>query len=179
MNKTLIIYHSKYGTTKKVAVSISEKLKGDSSIALFSLKENENPDIQDFDIVILGTSIYMGQASKKMRTFCKTNESALLEKKIGLFACGMHPDKEQQEKELKDAYPKMLQDNAIAVGFFGGAFLFEQMNFLERAIIKKIAKTSTSVQQIDFEAIDQFVAKCQSIGLSDKFKNKSSRKEIF
>ena len=157
--KTAIIYASKYGTTENVASSIAEKLKDTNEIELFSLKKNPNPDISGFELVILGSSIYAGQASKKMKTFCRANESVLLQKKTGLFVCGMHPDKEQQAKELQDAYPEALQKNASATGFFGGAFLFEKMNFVERMIIKKIAKTTTSVQQINWEAVEDFVGK--------------------
>jgi menaquinone-dependent protoporphyrinogen oxidase len=101
----------------------------------------------------------MGQSSKKMKAFCKANESVLLQRKTGLFVCGMYPDKEQQHKELKDAYPEVLQNKAIATNFFEGAFIFEQMNFFERSIIKKIAKTTTSIQQIDWKAVDGFAKK--------------------
>jgi len=157
--KTAIIYASKHGTTEKVARSIAEKLTGTNEVELFSLKKNSNHDISGFETAILGTSIYAGQASGKMKAYCKANESVLLQKKTGLFVCGMHPDKEQQEKELKDAYPEILQEKAVATGFLGGEFLFEQMNFFERLIIKKVAKTTTSVHQIDWEAVDSFVGK--------------------
>ena len=156
-----IIYASKHGTTEKVACSIAEKLKETNEVELFSLNINANPDISGFEMVILGSSIYAGQASKKMKTFCRVNESVLLQKRLGLFVCGMDPNKEQQEKELKDAYPEVLQNSATATGFMGGAFLFEKMNFFERAIIKKIAKTTTSVQRIDNDAVDEFIKKLQ------------------
>ena len=152
--KTAIIYASKHGTTEIVALSIAEKLSGEP----FSLKKNQNPDISGFDMVILGSSIYMGQASGKMKAFCKTNEPVLLQKKIGLFVCGMHPEKEQREKELNDAYPAVLHEKAVAIGFLGGEFLFEKMNFIERLIIKKIAKTTESTHQIDRDAVDVFIA---------------------
>ena len=157
--KIAIIYASKHGTTEKVAVSISEKLKETNDVELFSLNKIANPDISGFDAAILGSSIYAGQASKKMKTFCQANQSVLLQKKTGLFVCGMHPDKAEQEKELKDAYSEELHQNAVATGFMGGEFLFEKMNFFERLIVKKIAKTKTSVHQIDWEAVDEFVEK--------------------
>jgi len=160
--KTAIIYASKYGTTEKVALSIADKLKITNEVELVSLKTNPNPNINEFETVILGTPIYAGQTSKKMKAFCKANEFVLLQKKTGLFVCGMHHDKEQREKELKDAYSETLQQNAIATGFMGGAFLFEKMNFVERTIIKKIAKTTTSVHQIDEDAIDKFVEKMKN-----------------
>ena len=157
--KTAVIYATKYGTTEKVAASIAEKLTETNNVEMFALTKNANPDIKEFETVILGAPIYAGQASGKMKAFCKANESVLLQKKIGLFVCGMHPDKEQQCKELNDAYPEVLQKNAAVAGFMGGAFLFERMNFIERTIIKKIAKTTTSVQQIDWDAVDEFVEK--------------------
>jgi len=157
--KTAIVYASKYGTTEKVAASIAEKLKETNEVVLFSLKKNPKPDISGFETVILGSPIYMGKASEKMKAFCKANESVLLQKKIGLFICGMHIDKEEQEKELKNAYPKTLQEKAEASGFMGGEFLFEQMNFFERFIVKRIAKTNTTVHRIKGRAIDAFVGK--------------------
>ena len=157
--KIVIIYASKYGTTEKVANSIADKLKEANEVELFSLNKNVNPDISGFDAVILGSSIYMGQVSAKMKSFCKTNESVLLQKKIGLFVCGMHPDQEQQEKELNEAYPVALLEKAMATGFLGGEFLFEKLNFFERMIVKKIAKTKSSVHQINWDVVDDFVRK--------------------
>jgi menaquinone-dependent protoporphyrinogen oxidase len=160
--KIAIIYASKHGTTEKVAGSIADKLMGTNEVELFSLNKNANPDISGFDMVILGSSIYAGQASGKMKSFCKANESVLLQKKTGLFVCGMHPDKEQQEKELNEAYPDILLKKAKATGFLGGEFLFEKMNFFERMIIKKIAKTESSVSQINWDAINDFCKKINS-----------------
>ena len=157
--KIAIIYVSKYGTTEKVAGIIAGKLKETNEVELFSLKKNARHDISGFEMAILGSSIYAGQASGKMKTFCKENEAVLLQKKIALFVCGMHPKQEEREKELKDAYSEALHEKADATGFLGGAFLFERMNFFERFIIKKIAKTNTSVYRIDKEAIEHFVEK--------------------
>ncbi|MCL2412931.1 MAG: flavodoxin domain-containing protein [Bacteroidales bacterium] len=160
--KTAIIYATKHGTTEKVAGMIAEKLKNSNEVELFSLNKNANPDISEFEMIILGTSIYAGSASKKMKRFCQTNEQVLLQKKLGLLVCGMEPTKEKQDQELNDAYPEILHKNAAATGFMGGAFLFEKMNFFERFIIKKIAKTATSVHQIDENAMDEFVKKLQN-----------------
>ncbi len=157
--KTAIIYATKHGTTEKVACAIADKLKETGEVELFSLKQNPCPDICEFDRIILGSSVYAGQSSKKIKTFCKENETILLQKKVGLFICGMHPNKEEQEKEMKAAYPEVLQKNAVAIEFLGGEFLFESMNFLERFIAKKIAKTTNSVHRIDWSGIDNFIKK--------------------
>jgi len=155
--KTAIIYVSKYGITEKVAASIAGKLKETNEVAIFALTKNPNPDISGFEAVILGTPVYAGQPLNKMKVFCKANEAVLLQKKTALFVCGMEPDKTKQENELIAAYPERLQEKASATGFLGGAFQFEKMNFVERMIIKKIAKTTISVQRIDEDAIENFV----------------------
>jgi len=160
--KTAIIYTSKHGTTEKIAASIADKLKGTNEVEVFSLKKTPNPDISGFDTVLLGAPMYAGQASNNMKSFCKANETVLLQKRTGLFVCGMEPNKEKQEKELRDAYPEVLQKNAVATGFLGGAFLFEKMNLFERMIIKKITKTTTSVERIDWEAMEHFVEKMKA-----------------
>jgi menaquinone-dependent protoporphyrinogen oxidase len=157
--KTAIIYASKHGTTEKVAVSIAEKLKESNEVELFSIKKNANPDISDFGTVILGSSIYAGKASGKMKSFCAKNEQALLRKKIGLFVCGMEPSRAKRQKELVDAYPEVLSKSAVATGFLGGEFKFEEMNFFERFIIKRISKTNESVSRIDEHAMGVFIEK--------------------
>ncbi|MCI0471420.1 MAG: flavodoxin, partial [Candidatus Aminicenantes bacterium] len=54
------------------------------------------------------------------------------------------------------AYPEDLRKHAAVTGFFGGEFKFESMNFLQKAIIKKVANTSESVYKLDRESIRQF-----------------------
>jgi menaquinone-dependent protoporphyrinogen oxidase len=73
----------------------------------------------------------------------------------------MHPTKEEQDKEMKTAYPEVLQERAIEFKFLGGEFLMESMNFFERFIARMIAKTKTSVHRIDWDGIDDFVKKMQ------------------
>ena len=157
--KIAIIYASKHGTTEKVAVSIAEKLSKNNEVELITIKKNENPDVSGFGTVILGSSIYAGKASGKMQSFCTKNEQVLLQKKLGLFVCGMEPSRAKRQKELADAYPEVLSKSAVATGFLGGEFKFEEMNFFERFIIKRISKTNESVSRIDEHAMEVFVEK--------------------
>jgi len=164
--KTAVIYSSKHGTTEKIANYIAEKLTKTNEVELFSLKKITSLDISRYDKIILGTPIYAGQPVKNMKNFCKTNESILLQKKICLFICGMEPTKEQQEKELKEAFPETLIKSAAITSFLGGEFLFEKMNFLEKFIIKKIVKTKTSSSRIDWESVENIILKFNDINIS-------------
>jgi menaquinone-dependent protoporphyrinogen oxidase len=156
MMRIAIIYTSKHGTTEKVAGLIAEKLVG-SQVSVFNLKGDKSPDISSFDGIILGTSVYAGQSSKLMQAFVKNQADTLAIKRIGLFVCGMEPNQEKRQQELEHTYPLLLRQHAVVKYFLGGEFLFEKMNFFERSIIKRIAKTDKNVSQIDEEAIRKFI----------------------
>ena len=154
--KTAIVFTSKHGTTAKVAQMIAERLTGNPA-SIIDLKKDKHPDIRSFDGIILGTSIYAGTSSKTMQQFCKENLETLKQKRLALFVCGMELDETKQQQELTNAYPQELYEYAVSVCFAGGEFLFEKMNFFERAIIKRIAKTDKSVSQIRKDEIDRLV----------------------
>ncbi len=150
---TTIIYISKHGTTEKVAEKIAEKL-GVQPNNLLNLRNDRNPDIENYDRVIIGGSIHAGMIQKRVKDFCEKNLQSLLQKEIGLFMCGMQD--EQFEEEFKNAFPEKLRQNSKANLFAGGEFIFEKMNFLEKAIVKKVASVDSSISNINYEAIDKF-----------------------
>jgi menaquinone-dependent protoporphyrinogen oxidase len=154
--KIAIAYFSKHGTTAKVAQMIAGRLIG-SQVSIIDLKKEKFPDLNSFDGIILGTSIYAGTSSKTMQRFCKENIEALKQKRLALFVCGMELDEPKQQQELANAYPQELVRHAVSTCFAGGEFLFEKMNFFERAIIKRIAKTDKSVSKIREGEIEKFV----------------------
>lgn len=151
-----IIYTSKHGTTEKVAQMIAGNL-AEHPLSLINLKRNANPDLTDFDLLILGCGIYAGNPSGSFRKFCNNNINILLNKKLGLFICGMESDSTKQQQEIMNAYPASLLQHADAKVFVGGEFLFEQMNFMEKTIIKRIAKTDKSISAIKDSEIKGFV----------------------
>lgn len=155
--RTAIIYYSKHGTTERVAHLIGEKL--DNEIYYISLKECQNPDIEIYDQIILGTAIYAGAPSQKVTQFCCKNQSLLVQKVIGLFICCMN--KEQETEELKKAFPEFLQRLSIPKAVLGGGFQFDKMNFIERFLTKKIAKVNASVSRLRYDAITELVEKCR------------------
>ena len=153
-----IVYFSKHGTTEKVAQMIAKNL-GENSTTLINIWENPRLNLATFDLIILGCGIYMGTPTKFFRKFCDKNMNVLLMKKVGLFVCGMEADEAKQQQETMNAYPEILLQHAIAKAFLGGEFLFEEMNFMERAIIKRIAKTNKSISALKESEINEFARK--------------------
>ncbi len=160
--KTAIIYLSKHGTTKKVAGMIEARMVSDE-VTMIDLKKNKKPDLSSFDRIIIGSSVYLGVAKKHFREFCTDNYVSLFAvKEVGLFLCGMEPDKKKQQEEMERSFPEELRRHSKVRGFMGGEFLFEEMNFLERMIVRKISNASASISAINKDAIDLFVKKMMS-----------------
>lgn len=151
--KTLIIYGTKHGTTEKCSKLLKDKIKGE--VVVVDIKKDEILDIASFDNIIIGTSIYMGQIQKRIKRFCTENINKLKEKRIGIFICGM--SEKGTDELLSNSFPLELLDNASVKAYFGGELIFKKMNFFEKFIIKKVAKTSEDTSNLSEETINKFV----------------------
>lgn len=151
--KTIVIYATSHGCTRKAVDELAQKLSGE--ISTVNLNENPSPTVNEFDRVIIGGSIHAGQIQKKVRHFCETRLDALSSKEIGLFICCMY-EPEVAREELQNAFPEELHQMAKTEAIFGGEFNFEKMNFVEKMLVRKIAHVNESVSNIDHEAIDRF-----------------------
>lgn len=150
----LIAYASKHGSSEKAALMLKEKLTG--TVDLHNFKKGI-PNIHNFDAIIIGGSIHMGEIQKNVKTFFQKNSDLLEKKHLGLFLCCM--DKERAQLQFEKAFPEELREQAIVNSLFGGEFNFEKMNWFERKIIKKISGVSKTVSEIDIAAIDRFANK--------------------
>jgi menaquinone-dependent protoporphyrinogen oxidase len=153
--KILIVYATKHGCTETCAEKLKVMLPDGAD--LFNLKLKQNTPLDPYGTVLIGGSIHAGRIQPSVRKFCESNGAALLQKKIGLFLCCME-EGEKAKTQFESVFPAELRDHASAEGLFGGAFNFEKMNWVERAIIKKIAKTDQSVSKIDEGKISRFVS---------------------
>lgn len=158
--KILIVYGTKHGFTKKCAKGLSEKLKGQCE--LYNLKDKSNIDLKQYDKVIIGGSIYMGQIRKEVTEFCTKNLVELKQKKIGLFICCME-EGEKAETLLNKAFSEELLKIAVCKEVFGGGFIFKNANFLERLVMKKVAKVTEDIEAPLQDNINKFVQSINSI----------------
>jgi menaquinone-dependent protoporphyrinogen oxidase len=82
--KTVILYDTKHGFTKEVAYFIEDSIEDAS---LFPL--NEAFDLNEYDVVYLGSYIYKGKLSKNTIKFITKNKNILMGKKIKLFCSAL------------------------------------------------------------------------------------------
>lgn len=151
--KTAIIYMSKHGCTRHAARLLKDSMS-DADVCLVDLKK-ESPSLDDFDCIVVGGSIHAGSIQKGIHDFCLKNKQILMTKKLGLYLCCMKEGAEARE-QFEKAFPEDLRKHSSASGLFGGVFDFKKMNFIERFLVKKIAKVDKSVSSLNKEAILKF-----------------------
>lgn len=146
----VVAYGTKYGCAEKCAIELSKEIN--DKIDLVNLKGNTKIDIAKYGHVIIGGSVYIGRIQKEVTDFIKLNLDALMNKKIGLFICGMQ-EGDAIDKEIADNFPSELLIKAKSVKHFGGEFNFKKMNFLEKSIVKKISKVTSDKSDIKYDNI--------------------------
>ena len=155
--RTLIVYGSTYGCTRACAGRLKELLQGE--VAVVNAKESV-PDVQAFDIVLIGGSIRMGRIQKEVTRFCKNNLAALRKKRIGLFICCC--TSAAISDYINHFFPPALLHCAEATANFGGILQYDKMNWFYRKLLQstseKRALSGNTVSQVDDEAIRTFAA---------------------
>jgi len=148
--KTIIVYASKYGAAGVAAQRIADKING---AAVHNLK-NGNAKIADYDCVIIGGSIYAGMIRKEVKKFVTQNLEALIQKKIGLFISSM--EAENGMKYIESNFSPEIRRIAKATCCVGGIFDPKKAGFLDRFIMKIVAKKLVYMDTLNNKKIEEF-----------------------
>jgi menaquinone-dependent protoporphyrinogen IX oxidase len=134
--KTLILYQSSTGNTKKYAEAIAEGIHGD----VFPLKKFKWKKLADYDAVVFGGWV-MGNTIQGLNKFLQ-HWDEMSKKDVIVFACGMSfPSEEGRhiliEQNLLDLYHLRFYQ-------FRGSFNYHKLkfpyNFLMYTSLQKIAQ---------------------------------------
>ncbi len=153
---TAIIYGTKHGSTHKCANTLANELGANTK--LYNLETEAEVNLSEYDTIIIGGSIHAGAINKNVKKFIDKNIGILTEKKVGLYLCCMYEGDKALE-QFQNAFPEGLRNRATAHGLFGGEFDFGKMNFLEKAIVKKVANVEKSVSNLNYTNIKAFAEK--------------------
>jgi menaquinone-dependent protoporphyrinogen IX oxidase len=82
MDKTLVLYFTRHGTTKEYAEWIASELNGD----IYNIKNIQNNVLENYDTIILGSGLYAGKIAG-LNIFI-SNYEKIKNKKLVLFTCG-------------------------------------------------------------------------------------------
>lgn len=153
--KSLIVYGTTYGFTKECVQKLVGKLEGE--VTAVNAMTDSIPPIEEFDSIIVGGSVYMGQIQKKIKEFCITNTGELCSKRLGLFLCCGLP--ENLDLSMKTAFPAELLEKAAAKECFGGELRVNKMKFMHKLVTNMMLKSAEKEGKAPPKAINENILK--------------------
>jgi len=143
MTKILVAYASRHESTAEIAEAIGTALRVFPTLTVHVQSVDLVGDITPYDAVVVGSAVYAGQWQASAVNFVKHNEQKLTQRPVWLFSSG--PTGEGDPKTLLKgwALPDVLaaavaQIQPRDIAIFHGKMDVDDMNFLERAMIKMV-----------------------------------------
>ena len=116
MDRTVVIYKSKYGATKQYAQWIAEELQCD----IIRAEDFKKKDFEKYDNIIFGGGMHGGGI--KGLELIKKNKLRLEGKKIVIFAVGLNVDNSAARIEIRDLNLEKDWERGLTVYYCMGAF---------------------------------------------------------
>ena len=168
--KTIVIYKTKYGSTKQYAEWISEEL-GCKAVD----QKNVTPDdLKAYDVIIYGGGLY-GEVINGVSLITK-NIEALSDKKIIVYTTGITPischeyyDSYVVRKNFKSGLPKNVR-----IFNFLGKMVASELSLVHRTAIKTLKKIMSSKENPS-EMVKLLVELCDADG---DFSDREEIKEL-
>ena len=140
----IIMYQSRYGSTKKYAEWLSEKTGFD----IIRTKEIKPDMLDKYDVIILGGGVYASGVLGL--SFLKKNISKLKGKKLAVFCVGASP---YDEKAIAQAREVHFKDEMKSVPLFycRGALDEDKMSFGDRTLCRMLQKAVAKQDPATYE----------------------------
>lgn len=169
MSSIVVMYQSKYGSTKKYAEWLREELSCD----IIETKKASIEQIGKYDAVILGGGIYASGIAGI--SFLKKHYEILKDKKLIVFAVGASPYDEKAMAALKERNFKMELSN-IPCFYLRGAWNEDIMSWKDRTLCNMLKKVVGKKDPSTYEPWE--AALMEAIGSSHDWTDKKNIKQI-
>ena len=127
--KTIVIYKSKTGFTKKYAEWIANDLLAD----IFDVSKVNIDMLTTYDTIIYGGSLYaVGINGVKL---IKQNIDKLKDKKVVVFATGASPPREAVLNEVRNTNFTIEQQKYIKFFYLRGGFNYSELNLFDKILM--------------------------------------------
>jgi menaquinone-dependent protoporphyrinogen oxidase len=170
--KALVVYGTKGGSTRQIAEEMANVFEGQGFAATVKdARDSKGIDVGAFDLIVVGSSVYMGMWNGKAMAFLKRNKKTLAEKKVAIFSSGLAgsdpKQKDTADKSIAKVAGRVPAIKPLALAYFGGVIYFDNgpgiMGKLMGGAMKKdyAAKgvdVSKPLDQRDWDAIRKWAA---------------------
>lgn len=154
--KALIAFGSRYGSSTEIAEEIGKIMENQGvEVNLVNLRKNKVDNINNYDLIVVGSGIKMGKWTKEPLKFLNKNKSTLQDKKVALFvSCGAPLNGKEKMDEAMELYlekiaKESLSSEPVSMGLFGGVFDPNANNGLMYKMAIKMAKKGFEEKGVD------------------------------
>ncbi len=167
MGKTLIVYSTTDGQTKKICERIIKTAKKKQSIIILSIDHASNLSISEYEKIIIGASIRYGKHNPMVYEFIKLHKAELGKKFTAFFTVNVVARKKEKNQPETNPYMKKFielsgwQPDKLAV--FAGRIDYPSYRFFDRLIIRFImlitkgpTDTSQTYEFTDWTKVGEF-----------------------
>ncbi len=145
--KALILYYTLYGSTKDVSNWVAEGMGIPTDI--IPIKDYEKADLSQYDIIILGSAVYMENVALPMRDFLKEHHGIFKNKNVAIFV--VSGSYLISGKRYLGLFEKYLGEKPLTTAYFGGRMVPDKLSKFHYSIMLKYWKDrGQEVQFFDF-----------------------------
>jgi len=169
---TVVVYASKYGSTKGIAEFIAEKLRQQGAQA-DAQEVGEVHNLEGYDAFVSGSAVYMTHWLKEAAEFVMRNRALLASHPVWLFSSGPlgTETKDAQGRDvLVAAEPKEIAEFKVAINPCDHRVFFERLDANKLAfghrMLRKMPAARTLFPEGDFRNWNDIDAWAISIGRS-------------
>lgn len=147
MKQIVVVYRSKYGSTKKYAEWIAQKLDA----KLCTQKEASLKSLLQYDIIIYGGGLYAGGIAGFSKI--KKHPASFAGKKLVVFGVGSSPASDEVVNEVKKRNLTQPMEN-IPLFYLRGALDYSSMTAKDKLLmnmLKKMLEKNKSAEKADWE----------------------------
>lgn len=147
--KCIVLYDSKYGSTESTANWIAEGIREKCAT---DVEKVSNVKTLDYDLIVIGSPIYGGKPLDTVANFLKKNRSALMGKKVAVFAVfsGIWQEKiPDYLASLKQLVPENVWDARGFTGDLNVSKLDKEDREIVEGVFKKMGKRFDMLAQLN------------------------------
>lgn len=148
--KTLILYETKTGYTKGCAEFLHKNIENSEMLNIHSNLYK----IEDYDQILVGAPIYIGELEYDNARFFFTKEKQLLKKRLGIFCAGMN--KAEFNLAIQSSLPPNVFYHAEIV-HCGGKIEYDTLSRKEKKIVRKRLGITDSKSIDNVESMQLFL----------------------
>jgi menaquinone-dependent protoporphyrinogen oxidase len=141
MTRVLVAYATKHHSTAEIALAIAEEIRKFPQLVVDLELVEDVKNIAPYEVVVLGSAVYMGQWRDEAAYFLKKHEQELAQRSVWLFSSGPTGDGDPKTLLKGWVFPESLQPYADCVkprdiALFHGRLEPDWLNLFEKAAIK-------------------------------------------